>query len=188
MWGRIKRLVKIVLITLLASILFAVPVVWWQWDGIREEFLDAFIPYWKSQVQAAIRAGVKDLPAVDKVVVMRFENKPVSVGQKKYATAILGGQLYIAKEVSLIGSDAEAIASIWRKLNVGKDFTACHEPHHAVRFYGNGRQLTEFIICFHCSNASLPVSFGRELVGLDDTKPEYQALQARIEALVGPAN
>ncbi len=189
MWQRTKRFIKICLTTLLLSVIIAAPFVWWEWDEIGKDIRKAINSYREARLDEAIKLCVADLPTVDRVVVMKLAYAPVSAGQSKFSTAFWGGDLYLAKEVSIIGRDAEVFAALWRTQKVTPNKMICHNPHHAVRFYANEKLICETIICFSCVNASLPASiFGRDLVMFDDQSPSYLELKAKIEKLVGSAD
>ncbi len=185
MWQRTRRFIKICLITLLVCVIVAAPFVWFQRDEIGNEIHQAINSYREANLKESIKFCIAELPAVDRVVVMKLAHEPVSAGQSKFTTTVLGDDLYLAKEVTIDGEGAEVLASLWRKQRVTSDGASCHNPHHAIRFYAKGKLLCETIICFHCDNASIPNSYWRDLIMFDNQNPAYQELKAKIEELVG---
>lgn len=181
----IRRLIKIILATSLLGLAIAAFIAW---DG-GEELNKRLASYRDSKLNESIKTCISDLATVEKVVVMRFEDQPVTKGQSKYTTAIGNVDLYLAKEMTLTGADAEAFATLWRKQPATTVGAGCYDPHHAVRFYVKGSVFCEPIICFHCSNVSLPAGLWQQgLVSLSPFSQEYQNLRARIESLVGSAD
>jgi hypothetical protein len=56
-----------------------------------------------------------------------------------------------ARCVRVVGADAQRIASLWRKLPAGEQ-ARCHIPPFGLRFYSNGRIVTQASICWECNN------------------------------------
>lgn len=159
---------------------------WWK---VRQETaLKKEEEHRAAALKKAILSQVTELPLVDEVAVLRLADKPLFQDQKPFSKTPHGTLMYEAKKIVLTGQEAQPLASLWRSESVIIDGTGCHEPHHALHFYRNGTQIGEAIVCFTCGNAEVTCApFGKRLIGLDSTLPQYWALKTRLESLVGPA-
>ncbi len=102
---------------------------------------------------------VAHLGPVDEVEVILLADAPLSPGQKPFHKSVEHGALtYEVKKVILKGSDALALAALWRSQSVFRMACNCHDPHHALLFLNHGKEVSRAMICFHCENAEIPSS------------------------------
>ena len=183
----IARLVKVAMVTLVvgsAAILFLFPELR-SLDKIPE-VIDA----WRiSKRPAAILAITRDLGPVENVELLRLDDGLVPEGVRSYTIPLYEPRdMPVAQVATLTGKDAEAFASLWRKVSLSNnDGAQCHWPHHAVRFHGRWGHRADAVICFYCMNVAIPNGFGHSLAGLNDLEPANKEIRERIERLVGRA-
>jgi hypothetical protein len=85
---------------------------------------------------------------------------------------------------SVGGTEAQAIASLWRRLPAG-EVMRCHVPPFGFRFFAAGRLVSEASVCWKCNTLYGTVE-GRELsFGFDGPEPAARHLLAEAERLSG---
>lgn len=185
-WKRIKRWLKLIGITLAVM---AVPfgiLVWWQWDAVSGYTRARIFEYKAGALTKAMERQVKSLPEVDSVKLLRLSETAVAHGQAPFGQGFHGGKLYAVQTKDLSGPSARQFATLWRKQSVSENFVMCHDPHHAVFFYDQGKEVGRATICFHCTNAAIPANiFGDDLIEFDSSTVEYTELKYFVESLVG---
>ena len=83
----------------------------------------------------------RNLPAIDRVELLKLELKDDRWWNGKIE----------ARKV-LKGTEAQRVASLWRKQTYNQSDSACHGPAHAIKFYSKGKLIAYATVCFACSN------------------------------------
>ena len=186
MWKRIKRWFKLIGITLAVMALPLGAFVWWRWEMISPYLQSKVWEYKSRALTKAMDRQVKSLPAVDSVKVLRLSETATVQGQSPFSQSFYGGELYTAQTKELSGPSAQQFATLWRKQSIFENHVMCHDPHHAVLFYHQGREVGRATVCFHCYNAAIPANIlGDDLIEFNPTTAEYVELKRVIESLVG---
>ena len=82
----------------------------------------------------------RDLPAVDKVELLKLEKKGDSWTGK------------IEASKTLKANEAQKFAKLWRQQNYEPISAICHLPAYAVKFYAKDKLLTYATLCWDCNN------------------------------------
>jgi hypothetical protein len=85
----------------------------------------------------------QNLPAIDRVELLKLEQKDDHWNGKIEASKVFKG------------TEAQKVASLWRKQTYNQNLGACHEPAYAIKFYSKGKLLAYATVCFACSNIFL---------------------------------
>jgi len=56
---------------------------------------------------------------------------------------------------TLAGTQAQKLASLWRRQTYNDHQSACHNPGWAIKFYARGKLLAYATVCFSCNNISM---------------------------------
>lgn len=86
----------------------------------------------------------RNLPAIDKIELLKLKpraDRPVEDAA--------GG--IVATKV-LKGTEAQKLASLWRRQTYTANLAACHEPAYAIKFYSRGRLITYASVCWSCNS------------------------------------
>lgn len=86
----------------------------------------------------AIRYTVR-LPAVDRIELEKFETREMRIES-------------IAATKVLEGSEAKAVAALWRKQDYRSLAAICHYPAFGIKFYSKGKLLAYASLCWECNN------------------------------------
>ena len=90
----------------------------------------------------------------------------------------------ILDKKTLNGSDAEALATLWRSQIFGRDYQSlCHEPVYGFRFYHGSTLKFETSVCFHCSNFYVTGRGGSGWWGFDSKSAQAEQLLKRLEEI-----
>lgn len=193
----IWRLIKVALVTLVCGT-FALCLLFWSLfrpsiDDLFDDLSVLSSRQWRKWNLAHIESSTKEctseLGPVDKVELLRLEDGPVPESSPRYKVPLYEPEdMKIVQSATLTGEEAVAFASLWRTTDarIGGG-AACHDPHHVIRFFSGGKNLCDIVICFSCDNMAIPVWFGHELATIPGFLEQNQAIQARIESLVGSA-
>jgi hypothetical protein len=82
----------------------------------------------------------RNLPAIDRVELLKLELKD---------DRWWNGKIEASKVLK--GTEAQRVASLWRKQTYTQSDSACYEPGHAIKFYSRRRLLVYATVCFACS-------------------------------------
>lgn len=52
----------------------------------------------------------------------------------------------------LTGTEAQKVASLWRRQTYTLNISACHNPAYAIKFYSRGKLLAYASICWSCND------------------------------------
>lgn len=146
--------------------------------------------YQTERVEAFIRQSKAELAEADEVIVLRLDDRKPSVdlGSLKISHSH-DDRLFIVNKVTLSGSEAEELRQKWQDLTIHpQSYADCFRPHHALQFRSRGQTLSEVVICFICSKATIQSGFGTELVGFDEAGQSgaaYLAFRQAVESRVG---
>ena len=172
----VKRHTK-VLIAL--GVLLAVGgIVAWQWDSI----LRAYIFH-------SVRTVTTSLPHCDHVEVFHFHGSgftrdPADRPTSGFPVRPYGTLSPILNTRTLTGSDAEALAALWRSQTFDPGLQAmCHSAAYGFRFYSGDRLAFETSLCFHCSNFYVPTFNGSSWWGFDSESPKAAELLRRLQEI-----
>ena len=93
----------------------------------------------RNGVNPDMRRYTLKLPAVDKVELEKFKTREMWV-ESIEATKVLEG------------SDAQAVAALWRKQDYRRLAAICHYPAYGIKFYSKGKLLAYASLCWECDN------------------------------------
>ncbi len=161
--------------------------VWLEWDAFKLYARTEVESYKRRKLEEAMVKLFRELPEVDEVKVLRLgDDDGRTTGRPAFGEAFYGGKLYEVNTARLTGEEARIFAALWRRQTVSPNGPLCHDPHHAVVFFHDGREVGRAIVCFSCANAAIPASpLGSDLMGFDHRSPEYEQLKREMETLVG---
>jgi hypothetical protein len=60
------------------------------------------------------------------------------------------GEIAASKVVK--GTEAQKIASLWRRQTYTSNVSACHEPAYAIKFYSRGLLIAYASVCWSCNS------------------------------------
>ena len=80
------------------------------------------------------------LPSIDKIELLKLMLK-----DDRWNGEIAGTKL-------LKGSEAQKVASLWRRQTYTPNTSACHEPAYAIKFYNRGKLLAYASVCWACNS------------------------------------
>lgn len=83
----------------------------------------------------------RNLPAIDRVELLKLELKD---------DRWWNGKIEASKVLK--GTEAQRVASLWRKQTYNQSDSACHGPGHAIKFYSRRRLLVYATVCWACNN------------------------------------
>jgi hypothetical protein len=82
----------------------------------------------------------RNLPHIDKVELLKLKLIDDQWNGDILATKVLKG------------SEAQRIASLWRKQTYTSSQSACHNPAYAIKFYSQEKLLVYASVCWSCNN------------------------------------
>jgi hypothetical protein len=153
----------------------------WQRDSI----LRAYVSY-------SVRTVTTALPHSDRVEVFhlsgtafaRDEADRPKPGEGFPIRAYGSAEAKILGRTTLNGTDAEALAAMWRAQTFDWGLQAlCHSPAYGLRFYSGNKLTFETSLCFHCSNFYVTDLLGSGWWGFDSKSPTAQELLRRIQEI-----
>ena len=167
-----RKRIKIVLIVATGLLLIG-GVVAWQWDSIRRA-------YWMHSVHAA----TSSLPHCDRVEVFYLAGDPDPDAKTEFPVRPYNAYSRILGRKTVSGSDAEALATLWRAQVFGHDYQAlCHEPAYGFRFFRGSTLKFETSVCFHCSNFYVTALGGSSWWGFDSRASQAEQLLKRLQEI-----
>ena len=86
------------------------------------------------------RRYTRSLPAIDKIELLKLKLKDDRWDGKITATKVLRG------------TEAQKVASLWRRQTYTSSLAACHEPAYAIKFYSGKRLLAYASVCWSCNS------------------------------------
>jgi hypothetical protein len=137
----VKKRTKIIM-TVLAASLVGGGIVAWQWR-----------PIFRAYYTHSIRGSTTGLPSCDRVEVCYLNGDTGADATTGFPVRPYDAYSRILDRKTLIGKDAEVLATLWRSQRFDFDAQAlCHEPAYGFRFYRGPSLQFETSVCFHCSN------------------------------------
>jgi hypothetical protein len=82
----------------------------------------------------------RKLPHIDKIELLQLELK-----DDRWDGKVAAGKV-------LKGSEAEKVASLWRRQTYTSSLSACHEPAYAIKFYYRERLIAYASVCWSCNS------------------------------------
>lgn len=144
---------------------------------------------WEPEENSIFYKFTRALPKVDKVELYLVGSiRGVEVADNALSVpGIYKGRFRVRTVASktLLDSDAEQFAQIWRGLKRGNG-GGCFTPAHYIRFYSSGQLLFETSVCFHCHNLTLPNGENNEPWGFDVDGKSGQELLNALKGLLSP--
>jgi len=119
----IRRALRFLLITCIAPSVLGVVGKTPDFHGHKE-----FLPY------------TRNLPSIDKIELLKLTLK-----DDHWNGEIAGTRL-------LKGSEAQKVASLWRRQTYTPNTSACHEPAYAIKFYKRGKLIAYASVCWACNS------------------------------------
>ena len=153
-------------------------VVAWQWDSILRAY-----------IFRSVRTVTVSLPYCDRVEVFHlrgsgFIRDPADQPTSGFPIRPYGTFSPILGTQTLSGSDAEALAALWRSQTFGPEFRAlCHSAAYGFRFYSGSKLVFETSLCFHCSNFYVPALHKSGWWGFDTESHKAQELLRRLQEI-----
>lgn len=92
-----------------------------------------------SQVKKVPLRFTRRLPRIDKVELQKLKTKEI------WFESIEGTKL-------IEGSEAQAIAALWRTQNYNSFNAICHYPVYGIKFYSRGKVILYASVCWECDN------------------------------------
>ena len=86
----------------------------------------------------------RHLPRIDRVELFQLKSNREDVWD--------GG---IIASKTLEGTQAQKLASLWRRQTYNNHQSACHNPGWAIKFYTRQKLLAYATVCFSCNNISM---------------------------------
>jgi len=80
----------------------------------------------------------RKLPSIDKIELLKLELK-----DQRWDGEISGTRV-------LERSEAQKVASLWRRQTYTSNDSACHEPAYAIKFYYRGKLIAYATVCWAC--------------------------------------
>lgn len=97
---------------------------------------------------------VRAKPSADKKVPLRYTRRLPridKVGLQKLKTREMWFESIEATKF-IEGSEAQAIASLWRTQNLTSISAICHYPVYGIKFYSRGKVILYASLCWECDN------------------------------------
>lgn len=82
----------------------------------------------------------RNLPVVDKIELLKLKLKD----DRRHGR--------IAASKVLKGTEAQKLASLWRRQTYTASLAACHEPAYAIKFYSRERLIAYASVCWSCNS------------------------------------
>jgi hypothetical protein len=82
----------------------------------------------------------RNLPVVDKIELLKLKLQDDRWDGRIAASKVLKG------------TEAQKLASLWRRQTYTSSLAACHEPAYAIKFYSRERLITYASICWSCNS------------------------------------
>ena len=92
-----------------------------------------------SQVKKVPLSFTRRLPRIDKVELQKLKTKEMWF-ESVEATKLIEG------------SEAQAIAALWRTQNYNSFNAICHYPVYGIKFYSQGKVILYASVCWECDN------------------------------------
>lgn len=86
------------------------------------------------------RRYTRNLPVIDKIELLKLKLKDDRWDGEITASKVLRG------------TEAEKVASLWRRQTYTSSLAACHEPAYAIKFYSGKRLLAYASVCWSCNS------------------------------------
>jgi hypothetical protein len=133
------------------ALIAAIALVAWGYGEQIQQIYDKCAVAW---IDRAARNNVGHLGTIDEVEICSLGGEPAPDDRDPFEGDGLHG--VIARKV-VHGADAEAIASLWRTLPMGRDYQAmCFEPAYGLRFRRGGKVVLKSSVCWHCQALTFP--------------------------------
>jgi len=148
---------------------------------------------WYAHLDQTIGQHVSQLPAVDRVDLLFLQDMASVADAETYAVPGDGNgsrYMYVAKTKSLEGNEAANLIVKWRQLPANNSHSImCFTPHHAVKFYNEGKLVNETVLCFECSGVAIRDMFVWNVCDIIPVKAaeesNFKELRKLIEGAVG---
>lgn len=118
--------------------------------------------------------SMTSLPSIDKAELFKL---------KKHGD-VWNGE--IEREASLVGSEAQDVARLWRAQSFSFDSPICHNPGYAIKFYDRDVEIVYATLCWECDNIEFLTPQLDKYVGFDAQGAKGQELlkylKDRLEA------
>jgi hypothetical protein len=173
----VKRQTKLILFAV-AGLLAAAAIVEWRWQPLLTRY-----------VQRCLAAVTTELPTCDRVEVFHLDGE-TDAGPSEFPVRPrpYGRHSEILGTVTLTGSEAGQLASMWRSLRFGKEYRMmCHFPGYGLRFYRGTSLQFETSVCFHCNNFYVTALGDSFWWGFDTQSPEAVRMLNRLRELFPPS-
>lgn len=92
-----------------------------------------------SQIKRVPLRFTRRLPRIDKVELQKLKTKEIWF-ESIEATKLIEG------------SEAQAIAALWRTQNYNSFNSICHYPVYGIKFYSRGKVILYASVCWACEN------------------------------------
>jgi hypothetical protein len=86
-----------------------------------------------------VKRYTANLPAVDRIELLKLKSDDPR-------------ETEIESTKTVVGAQAQAIASLWRSQSYEFDLVPCHEPPYEIKFYAKGRMIAFASVCWKCHN------------------------------------
>jgi len=86
------------------------------------------------------RRYTRNLAVVDKIELLKIELKDDRWDGEITASKVLRG------------TEAQKVASLWRRQTYTSSLAACHEPAYAIKFYSGKRLIAYASVCWSCNS------------------------------------
>jgi hypothetical protein len=108
----------------------------------------------------------RQLPAIDKVEIQKVTG---NIEIEKFVEKIEATK-------TLIGNEAQAIATLWREQSYGGTGAICHSPAYAIKFYAKDHLILYASICYDCQNIGFIEPTFDRVLGFGGSGPKGQEL------------
>lgn len=150
--------------------------------------------FWRQQwrawllgtVDVAIEEFVYLLPEADRIRVVQLGvSSAQNSGADTNAFSFDGHTWNPIKQEIMIGTNAEALAKDWRKLNCSYFMASlCHEPAYGLEFFSKGQCVFRTTFCWKCSDFYVPTPMGQVLVGFDEKSKSALIFWNHLQAVL----
>ena len=160
------------------------------WKRWEERWKYHVTDFPERQGERALVLHGSGLPEVNEARVFRIADDAAGSTGVRMDPPLTDMKKYIVNERLLKDEEARMLAALWRGLDRRYGFSAaCHDPHHVIRFFHQGRKISEVFVCFHCGNATLPAFPEAAIVCFNGAgmtgSADYLHFQSVIEGYVG---
>lgn len=144
---------------------------------------------WNPEPDSEFYKLVTALPKVDKAELYFYHGKRLdNLPRGSEIPALIlqfGMPVDVISSKILSDKDAEAFASIWRKVLRGNG-AGCIVPAYRIRFYTKDKLILEADVCFHCHNLALKrdTEGNSQIWGFNADSKSGQALLAKLKELL----